>query len=480
MSMIDNEIMGFDIAKILSVDTIYDFLEIQNDLTKTRIKALLFARAKQLKIEKEFKNVMKAYTEAETAIVQDEIKKESIRDAKLPLKFGGDGKPTVCIDNFLTILNGDKRFESLRFNTLAYTPEVGCGDGKSRRYTDADDAETRHYIESEYSLHSPKKLDDALRICFRTREYNPVHTAIESVKWDGVPRVENFLSTWLKVDDDTYGREVSRLIFAGGINRIYNPGCKFDDVIVLIGTEQGEGKSTIVRWLALEDEFFNEVTEIDGQKGMEATEGAWICEVAELLALTRTKDVEGVKSYISRQSDRYRRPFDKRVTDHKRQCVFIGTTNKEQFLTDKTGNRRFYPIRVHQKGFELYKHEKECKADILQCWAEAKYKMDMGEMPAVAKQDLQAVVRSAQDNATEEDYRKGQIEEFLRSRDETCVIDVWEHALKGEYTKPTKKDSNEIALILNSLEGWKRAEKNKRILGYGVQMYWSRIETPIL
>ena len=91
----------------------------------------------------------------------------------------------------------------------------------------------------------------------------------------------------------------------------------------------------------MEDDFFREVTEFEGQKGIEAVEGGWICEVSELLALTKVKEQEAVKSYLTRLSDTYRRPFDKRVTEHKRQCIFIGTTNKEQFLTDKTGNRRF-------------------------------------------------------------------------------------------------------------------------------------------
>ena len=116
---------------------------------------------------------------------------------------------------------------------------------------------------------------------------------------------------------------------------------------VLIGTKQGEGKSTLVRWLAMKDDYFTEVTEIEGQKGMEAVEGAWICEMGELLALTKAREIEAVKSYLTRLADRYRRPFDRRVTDHKRQCIFIGTTNKEQFLTDKTGNRRFYPVKVY-------------------------------------------------------------------------------------------------------------------------------------
>ena len=207
---------------------------------------------------------------------------------------------------------------------------------------------------------------------------------------------------------------------------------------------------------------------------MEALEGAWICEISELLALSRVKDVEAVKSYLSRQVDRYRRPFDRRVTDHKRQCVFIGTTNKEQFLTDKTGNRRFYPIKTHQSGYDLFANETEIKEDILNCWAEAKAKMLKGEMPAVAKQDLRAQIRENQHKALEDDYREGLIEEYLKDKHEVCILELWKNALGNDYSKPTKKDSNEIALILQGMPGWKKAEKSKRVHGFGIQKCWIR------
>ena len=104
-------------------------------------------------------------------------------------------------------------------------------------------------------------------------------------------------------------------------------------------------------------------------------EGAWICELSELLGLTKAKEVEAVKSYITKLVDRYRRPFDRRTTDHKRQCIFIGSTNRSAFLTDKTGNRRFYPVEVHSSGYDLFDHEAEIRNDIIQVWAEANNKI---------------------------------------------------------------------------------------------------------
>lgn len=313
-----------------------------------------------------------------------------------------------------------------------------------------------------------------MRILFHEREYHPIKNIIEAETWDGMERISTFLTKWTKCEDTPYTREVSRLIFAGGINRLYRPGCKFDDMVVLIGTKQGEGKSTFVRWLALRDEFFREVNEFEGQKGIEAVEGGWICEVGELLALTKVKEQEAVKSYLTRLVDTYRKPFERRVTEQKRQCIFIGTTNKEQFLTDKTGNRRFYPVKVNQSGYDLFDHEAEIKADILQCWAEAKAKLGTKEMQPYADRNLTEEIRKHQDKAMEDDYREGLISDYLEDKTEICVLELWQEALGNRYNKPTKKDSNEIGLIMQSVDGWEKARKAIRTKEYGVQKVWVR------
>lgn len=469
MQYSDSEIMGFNPAMLLSEDFLYSIYDIEDAIERERLKALVITRATELKIKTAVSNIFKKMDETEKELARAEYQHNEI-----PLQRGKEQKPLNTIQNYLNVLHNDKMFDGLCFNQLTYSPEVQVDKGL-RRWTDADDSQARRYIEEKYELYSVAKLDDALRIVFREREYHPIRQIIDSTQWDGIERIPTLLIKWLGCEDTPYSREVSRLIFAGGINRLYNPGCKFDDVPILIGTRQGEGKSTFVRWLALSDEFFTEVNEIEGQKGMEAIEGAWICEIAELLALTKTKEQEAVKSYITRQNDRYRRPFDKRVTDHKRQCVFIGTTNKAQFLTDKTGNRRFYPITVNQSGYDLFDNEAEIKADIMQCWAEAKAKLDKGEMKPYADRSLKEEIREHQQNAVEDDWREGMIAHYLDGRDEVCILELWQCALNNPMSKPTKKDSNEIALILQSTGEWERMEGKKRFTNYGVQTGWKRI-----
>lgn len=465
--------MGID--DLLKAENVYAIQANPAEI-REQLKALYFARLAELKADKEVKEqvkrMFKAFDLAEKEMADAYARESAKQNGNIQLTFDGKGRPLATIDNFLMILRNDSHFDSLKFNQLSYSPEHTV-DGKVERWQDKDDSKTRFYIEEKYKIHSREKLDDALRILFAEREYHPIKDIIESVEWDKQPRIHTLFIKWLKCEDTPYIREVTRLVFAGGIHRLYNAGCKFDDVCVLIGTKQGEGKSSFVRWLAIQDEFFTEVNEIEGQKGIEILEGAWICELSELLALTKAKEVEAVKSYITKLVDRYRRPFDRRTTDHKRQCIFIGSTNRSAFLTDKTGNRRFYPVEVHSSGYELHDRKEEIQADIIQAWAEAKYLYDKGELQPYADRNLLEDIRAKQEQAVEDDYRVGMIEDYIKNKDKVCIMELWKFALDNEFSKPTRRESNEITLILQSIGGWERG-KIERHNAFGNQMFWYR------
>ncbi|MBQ3261567.1 MAG: virulence-associated protein E, partial [Oscillospiraceae bacterium] len=253
---------------------------------------------------------------------------------------------------------------------------------------------------------------------------------------------------------------------------------KFDYVPVLVG-KQGSGKSTIVRWLAVEDDWFTELTTMEGKESIEQLTGAWICEITELLALSRVKEQEAVKSFLSRQRDRYRRPYDREVTEQPRQCVFLGTTNRRQFLRDRTGNRRFCPVEVHTTGAELYAKEAECRAEILQCWAEAVELYERGKLSAVADTRLLQDFEDVQREAMEEDWRVGAIERYVYRCPEDyffCVRDVARNGLvlgMDNPRDPTPQESREIALILDSLPILERAGR-KYLKSFGRQRVWKR------
>ena len=375
-------------------------------------------------------------------------------------------------------------YEGIRYNELSGRAEIHSTKGGEitiSPWTDADEAHSMNYIESAFGIYSREKHSAALRILFDSRKYNPIRDIVDSIEWDGENRCEHFLSRWALVEDSPYTREVSRLIFAGGIHRLYAPGTKFDDVPILIGTEQGEGKSTLIRYLAINDSYYGEITAVEGQPAIEQLQGKWICEISELLALTKNKDQESVKAYITRAVDSYRKPWDKNVTEFPRRCIFVGTSNDSSPLVDKTGNRRYYPVEVHSNGYEIYRHETEIRDYIAQCWAEARERYRKKEMPNYANPNLVEVYREAQENAMQDDWRVGAIQAFLERKapgELTCVREVCHRALSPNPDiprEPTLAESKDLGRILNKMKGWERV--GSRVIGvYGSQKCWKKVK----
>ena len=399
------------------------------------------------------------------------------------LERDGQGRIKRTIGNFAHILQTDPFFAPLRYDELAEAPvsvteQLGVITA-SRRWTDADDAAAMNHIEETYGLFDRRKFRDAFLLKLQSVRYHPVKDLVERAAWDGKPRIETFLCDWAGCEDSAYTREVSRLIFAGGIHRLYEPGCKFDYLPVLIGTRQGEGKSTLVRWLALRDEWFGEITVFEGKEAVEQLRGVFVAEATELLALKTTREQEAVKSFLSRQRDKYRRPYAEHVEDVPRRSIIIGTTNNRTFLRDKTGNRRFLPVEVHSAGSALFSQEAECRAHILQCWAEALALYRDGALRPVPDERLRGMFRAAQDAAMEDDWRVGTLRKYLEEKPAGCYVCIRElfcDALQPDtdYPKPpTRRDSVELSQIMDRMPGWERAG-NISFTQYGMQMSWKK------
>lgn len=397
------------------------------------------------------------------------------------MSYKEDKKPKNEIANFVNIMKSDDHYAGIRFNELSGRAEVHRVDGDKLTITpwsDADEAQSMMYIESNFGLYSKDKHTAALRILFRERTYNPIRDIVDGIKWDGEPRCQDFLHRWAKVEDTPYTREVSRLIFAGGINRLYLPGCKFEDVPILMG-KQRSGKSSLIRFLAINDDYFGELKDMEGQQAIENLQGKWILEIPEMSAFTKAKDQESIKAFVSRQRDQYRKPFDRNTTELPRRCIFLSTSNDLNPLVDKTGNRRWYPIEVHSDGYEIFDHEAEIREYALQCWAEAKAKLKTEEMQPFANRNLLKDFAEAQDNAMQDDWRVGAIQAYLERKlpgELTCVREVAHRALSANPDMPKEPslvESKDIGKILNMFSDWERIG-SKRIANYGVQKCWRK------
>ena len=393
-----------------------------------------------------------------------------------------DPKPLPTGFNFLTILSRDMRFADLRFNTVRGVPER-VNNGKRTLWTDTDDADAQLYIETAYHIFNAPKYANAFNKHMQNVKYNPVREAIEATEWDGQSRVEEFLIRWAGADDNAVNRECSRLMFAGGIRRAYEPGSKFDYCIVLIGV-QGAGKSTLCQWLALDDDFYASLKTIQGQKGSEGIQGKWIVEIEELLAMyangKSSMAEEAAKAFLSRQSEFYRLPYAKRPTDNLRTNIFIGTTNQGEFLEDPTGNRRWYPVTCCSDGIDLRSHEKECREYIRQCWAEmlAAYRSGDPKANTYTDRNLEMEIKKRQRSAEVDDGWAGRIEYYLDQEaklDRVCLDELWYEAINygSRHRDATMADKRRIGSIMSTKLGWIRGN-TEPFDGYGRQKAWKR------
>lgn len=460
-------------------------------MERANLEGLFLSRANDFGPDsvKIVKDIFRALKKAREKDLQQKIREENLEEAsdtfEVVLERDGKGNPLPSLNNYMTIMAFDPYYSNVKFNLMKGAAEkhsIELGKLTIEPWNDSDEADSLAHCEDKYKIYNESKHAKALLMLFRDREYNPVKDIIDRLEWDGTERISDFLHRWMKCEDTPYAREVSRLIFAGGINRLYQPGCKFDDVPVLIGVKQGEGKSSLVRWLAIHDDYASEVTQFDGQQAVEQLEGAWICEVAELLALTKTKEQEAVKAFITRQTDKYRKPYARNSSVLPRRCIFIGTTNNRKFLKDKTGNRRFYPVVVNNSGYDLFNHEQECRDYIIQCWAEARVKYELGQMPGFADRSLEADYKAAQEDAMEDDWRVGAIEAYLEKFEcgaRVCARQVFREALtlRDSYPRdPTKKEAQEVGEIMDRTQGWKRIDVTFRCGEYGVQRGWEKTQ----
>ena len=454
---------GFVPSVLEYCDTIDNKEEIMNEIMQM---------AKQYKITSTIKNEITTWNNKKRITTTDIIGL---------LEFTEHGQVAQTTTNYVTILENDPEYQDLFLfdefsNRIIYYDK----NGMKKMWSDGDDANLRCSIENKYGLYHLQKYYDAFNVVARSKGFHPIKELIEADDWDKKPRIDRFLVDILKCEDNDYHREVSRMIFYGGIHRLYQPGCKFDYMPILIG-KQGCGKSSVVKWLALHDAYYGDISSIEGKDALENIQGIWICELSELLAMVKTKDVEAMKSFITRTTDRFRESYGRRTKEYPRSCVFIGTTNDYQFLSDKTGNRRYLPVELNIKIGELYKNEKKIREYILQCWREARYLFMLDETYLTIPSKYYDDVVRAQDNAVEDDPKVGMILDYLDQKkigERVCNIEIFTNCLNGLKKNFDRLQSKEISRLLSSLPEWQRGEDGAthRFEGFGTQRYWKKIK----
>lgn len=383
--------------------------------------------------------------------------------------------------------------------------------GQDKTWKDSDDAGLRVYIEKIYGIVNRGKVDDMLAQEIERNSYDPVKNYLDGLEWDGVERVETVLIDYLGAQDVPFNRVVMRKFLSAAVARIYVPGIKFDYMLVTSGP-QGIGKTLLPAKLA-GDWFSNSLEGVSGKDAYEAIQGVWIMEMGELSA-TKKADIEATKHFISKQEDIFRVAYGRHKSYFKRRCVFWGTTNDSEFLRDRTGNRRFWPVDVGLQPIKMKVWEMSDETRD-QIWAEAVHMWKNGEELYLTDEEEKMALEQ-QEFHTESSSMEGEILDFLeipitedwysRSKQERreyiqdwgteiqekgsevrnkiCVAEVWNELYCGESKNIHPAKAAEIRQVLNHMENWSKNNKegDKGRLrfgaGYGRQVAYLRVPPP--
>ena len=328
------------------------------------------------------------------------------------LELDKQGKVKATLTNIATIIRYDPNLQNIVFNEFKGTLDViGSLPWQQVKpgWSDADMANAKLYFERVYGIWSPTKFKDALlAVVSAERTYHPVKDYLDGLAWDGVPRLDTLLIDYMGAEDTPYVRAVTRKTLCAAVARIYEPGIKFDSMLVVNGP-QGMGKSTF--YAILGKDWFSDslsIADMRDKTAAEKLQGYWILEIAEMNGIKKV-DVETVKSFLSRTDDKFRQAYGTVVESHPRTNIIVGSSNSDNgFLRDITGNRRFWPVDVTGLG----KHHPWELTEVDQVWAEALNCYHAGE-ELYLKGDIAAEAYHRQLDAMESDDREGIIEEYL-------------------------------------------------------------------
>ena len=410
------------------------------------------------------------------------------------LMLGSNGKPQQTIENCCRVLESDPAlsgrfyYDVRAYTRMVQTPVPWDAEEADRAISDADYCGLAAYLEREYGLMSKQKAIDAVVSVSVRNKRNVVAEWLDSLQWDGNERMDWLLCDYLGCEPSDYTISVMRLLMFGAVARAYRPGTKFDYMPVLVG-RQGIGKSMFLRRLGVKSSWYcDNLNTIEGDAAAEKLRGMWIVEMAELLATKRSRDVEAIKAFITSTVDTIRPKYARETEQRARACVFVGTTNDAQFLSDTTGNRRFLPIEcgIYEPAMDLFADDVQER--FYQAWAEAAHKYKTKHPKLVLSAELQAYAIERQERFLEDDPRVGLIQAYLDDRVTVerqngrdpdalriCVQELIEEALPEFVTRGAHPKAlvNEVHKIMQtSVRGWvkyPRASGKARCGKYGVQ-----------
>jgi predicted P-loop ATPase len=390
-----------------------------------------------------------------------------------------DNRPKNTKRNRILFLTKGCEPKTLRYNQFnqqviyGAEPPWGLKDKiyKDNEVENLDIIAACHWLSEKFKVEIPEQdMWSTMQHVAMMNRFHPVRAYIKSLSWDGEDRLDNWLFKYLDaVGDKKYVQAVGSKTLIAAVARIFHPGVKFDNVLVLEGG-QGVGKSTAVRILASEEWFTDSQIDPNNKDTINTIHGKWIIEMAEMVPAHKS-EAESLKAFISKTEDRARLAFERKAVTFPRQCIFIGSTNKDEYFQDETGNRRFWPVVVGTLQKDLLIEDRD------QLWAEAYYRYQMGEPLWLDDAEVEGLAKVEQSNRMVVDEWQYEAQKFIEEHpdkeyytvrevwDAICGLDGFETSIKSF----AKHDQMRVGKILKVL-GLNKV--TKRISGMGVAKVW--------
>lgn len=335
----------------------------------------------------------------------------------------------------------------------SFLDRMQISESPPREWTDDDDVKATVYMQQDVGMRTISTLHVASAAAHvaRQRPRHCVRDYLASLTWDQTPRIAHaFEDHWGVIpgpdQPSDYVRAVSANFFIGLIARVMAPGCQLDTMVVFEGA-QGIGKSRALRILG-GDWYMLAAESVTSKDFFQALPGKWLVEIGELEAFSRAER-ERIKLAISTPTDRYRGSYDRRSSDHPRQCLFAGTTNRDDWGSDDTGLRRFWPVRCSQIDIpSIATHRPEWLAEAL-----AAYRA------GATWWDVPATTLDVQRDRQHEDIWTDVVLQWCATQQaltEVTVATIAREALKCRDADLTRSEHNRIGSILR-IAGWTNA-----------------------
>lgn len=427
------------------------------------------------------------------------------------------GMPLPTVTNVQLIMENDPQLKGKIYHDDFSERPMVCDrmpwesfefGGAHRIWKDEDDAGLRGYLEMTYGIAGKDKIMDGFSVYALNHRVNLLKDYLDTLQWDGVARVDTLLTDYFGAEDSTYTREAIRKCLVAAIARLYHPGTKFDQMLILAGP-QGIGKSTFFRTLGMRW-YTDSLYTFEGKDAAELLQGFWIVECGELAGMSKS-EMNTVKQFISKCDDTYRAAYGRRTGTYSRRCVLVGTTNESEFLKDDTGGRRFWPVDLG-KNAHTKSVFRDLEAEVPLIWAEAVELYRRGESLKMSD-GAENLAKKSQEEHRESNYNEGLIEEFLNQkipkdwyrktvaergawldnwfnqrsvpeedlmqRDHICAVEIWNECFRQTgHSRMKKTDAREINGILDRLQGWQKMKNPMRFGSeYGMQRGYERTVT---